>query len=102
VNCANPLGVRRNTQRTKVIFHCFLLFTLGAPIAVCLGEGTGVTYYLVILNGDGKAEVLTVPPGDDPRFIAKHYDLVDIYQTHAQAVARCEEANNCAVPRPVE
>ena len=81
---------------------CFLGFTPGVPLAVCFGEGTGVTYYLVVLNGDGKAEILTVPPGDDPTFIAKHYDLLDIYQTHAQAVERCEVANNCASPRPVK
>jgi hypothetical protein len=62
----------------------------------------GLAYYLVIRNGDGRAEILQVPLGDDPQFIAKHYDVLDIYQTHAQAVERCTLANNCADGEPVE
>jgi hypothetical protein len=54
------------------------------------------------LNGDGRAEVLNVPLGDDPNFIASHYNVLDIYQTQAQAVERCAIANNCADPKPVK
>jgi hypothetical protein len=61
-----------------------------------------VAYYLVVLNGDGRAEVLSVPPGDDPHFIAGHYNVLDIYQTQAQAIERCESANNCAASKPVK
>ena len=39
-------------------------------------------------------------PGDDPNFIASHYNVLDIYQTQAQAVERwCKAANNCASTR---
>lgn len=61
-----------------------------------------MAYYLVVLNGDGRAEVLNVPLGDDPNFIASHYNVLDIYQTQAQAVERCAIANNCADPKPVK
>ena len=37
-----------------------------------------VSYCLVIVNGDGRAEVLSVPHGDDPHFIAGHYNVLDI------------------------
>lgn len=59
-------------------------------------------YYLVVVNGDGRAEVLKVPPGDDPNFIASHYSVLDIYQTQAQAVERCRIANDCADKPAVE
>lgn len=61
-----------------------------------------MAYYLVVLNSDGRAEVLNVPPGDDPNFIASHYDVLDIYQTQAQATERCAMANNCANSKPVK
>jgi hypothetical protein len=46
--------------------------------------------------------VLTVPLGDDPKFIASHYNVLDIYPTQAQAEERCRAANNCADAQPVE
>ncbi len=61
-----------------------------------------MAYYLAVLNGDGRAEVLTVPLGDDPKFIASHYNVLDIYPTQAQAEERCRAANNCADAQPVE
>lgn len=63
------------------------------PLPFPEAEGESLSYYLVILNGDGCAEVLTVPQGDDPHFIAKYYDVLDIYQTQAQAAARCDAEN---------
>ena len=85
-----------------MVVYCFLGLTLGLALPIVRSRANSLAYYLAIVNTDGHAEVLAVPPGDDPNFIASHYNLLAIYPTRAQAEERCAKENNCAKTPPVK